>query len=50
VVVRKGYMHGFYGDDWAVVIMAMRHPDHGTAADVLQGWAAMSTTIRPGED
>lgn len=40
VMARQGLVHGFYADDWCVVIMAMREPS-GTAADgVIAGWAA----------
>ena len=37
-MTRKGLVHGFYSDRWAIVIMAQRMPDGG--ADVLGGWAA----------
>jgi len=37
-MTRKGLVHGFYSEWWAIVIMAQRVPSGG--ADVLGGWAA----------
>lgn len=39
VMTRKGKVHGFYADDWAVVIMALTG-DPLTRAARLDSWAA----------
>lgn len=37
-MTRKGQVHGFYSEWWAIIIMAQREPSDGS--NVLGGWAA----------